>query len=232
MTKILVSKKTVHIQANSKKVFSLALIWMQTGFTSYVNDSPVSCSTDVFHIVNGGSGPVKFRKLRCLGVVLQLREDNYIRLGFCFEFSLIAMSRLAAAIVDGRYSRKAAVRIVWRQRFFDILQTQQELGFAAWSYSNILRNLSRNGRGDVYVKSNSSAFNTRFSSFTKYFFRIEKRRDDYSIKEERTAKDGLSSCSNLPESITAVTARTTASGAELLVTAWLIMYLSAMLVAR
>ena len=61
---------------------------------------------------------------------------------------------------------------------------------------------------------------------------MENRKEDYSIKEDRTLNEGLSSCSNLPDSITAVTANTTASGALLPIIAWLMIYLSAILVAR
>ena len=42
---------------------------------------------------------------------------------------------------------------------------------------------------------------------------MEKRKEDCSMKEDRTLKDGLSSYSNLPANITEVTASTTASGA-------------------
>ena len=61
---------------------------------------------------------------------------------------------------------------------------------------------------------------------------MENRKEDYSINEERTLKEGLSSYSNLPDSITDVTASTTASGALLPIIAWLMIYLSAILVAR
>ena len=61
---------------------------------------------------------------------------------------------------------------------------------------------------------------------------MENRKEDYSIKDDRTLKEGLSSYSNLPDSITEVTANTTASGALFPTIAWLMMYLSAMLVAR
>ena len=61
---------------------------------------------------------------------------------------------------------------------------------------------------------------------------MENRKEDYSIKDDRTLKEGLSSYSNLPDSITEVTANTTASGALFPTIAWLMIYLSAMLVAR
>ena len=98
--------------------------------------------------------------------------------------------------------------------------------------SSTLWNRSRKGSGEMYAILNSRAFSILFSSLMKYFFYIEKRSDDCCMKDDRTENEGLSSCSSLPESMTAVTARTTASGALLQVTAWLIMYRSAMLVAR
>ena len=81
------------------------------------------------------------------------------------------------------------------------------------------RYLSRKGSGETYDMSNSKALSILFSILMKLFFGIAQRRDDCTMNEERTAKDGLSSCSSLPASMTEVTARTIASGAELLVTA-------------
>ena len=100
------------------------------------------------------------------------------------------------------------------------------------SRSNILIKRSKKGRGDVKVISNSRALTSLVSRRMKYFFWMEKRKEDYSMNEDRTLKDGLSSCSNLPANITQVTARTTASGALLPTIAWLTIYLSAMLMAR
>ena len=52
------------------------------------------------------------------------REGYSFLLSFYFEeFSFIAISRLAAAIVDGRYSKKIAVRMHCRQNFFASLVT-------------------------------------------------------------------------------------------------------------
>lgn len=79
------------------------------------------------------------------------------------------------------------------------------------------KNRSRKGSGEVKVRSISRALQTLFSSRMKYFFWMEKRKEDCSMNEDRTLKDGLSSCSSLPASITDVTASTTASG-ELLPT--------------
>ena len=87
------------------------------------------------------------------------------------------------------------------------------------SSSKTRRYRSRKGSGEVYVRSNSNAFRTLFSSLMKYFLGIENRREDYSMKDERTSKEGLSSCSSLPASMIEVTASTMLSGAALLVTA-------------
>ena len=148
------------------------------------------------------------------------------------ECCLIAMSRHPAPMVEGRNSKKAAVRIVWRQICLASLVTVRPSWSWGLSRSRMRKKRSRKGSGDVKVRSISRARQTLFSSRMKYFFCMEKRKEDCSMKEERTLKEGLSSCSSLPASITHVTASTTASGALLPTIAWLMMYLSAMLVAR
>lgn len=66
----------------------------------------------------------EFIKVRYLDIALVLLYGDCLPLGFSLEeFSFIARSTQAAAIVEGLYSRKAAVRIVYRQNCFDIFET-------------------------------------------------------------------------------------------------------------
>ena len=64
-------------------------------------------------MVRGNSSLLELRVFRYPDIELVLRYGYCFPLSFSFEeLSLMAKSTHAAAIVDGRYSRKAAVRIV------------------------------------------------------------------------------------------------------------------------
>ena len=78
------------------------------------------CSIEAVHI-GKGSIPDAFRASEFW---LELCYSNSFLLSFYFEeLTLMAISRLAAAIVEGRYSRKLALRIVCRQNFFASVET-------------------------------------------------------------------------------------------------------------
>ena len=122
---------------------------MYNGFTSLITLSPVSFSTAGVHVLSG----------------LACKSSSLVRIFWSFLFfslseiewfNLTAKSKLAAPIWDGRKPRNSAFSSINRLNLRDQAPTFAAYGSSfSLSKPKIRLNLSRNWRGDGYLRLNA-----------------------------------------------------------------------------